>query len=51
MSFIEMGKLMSDAWKTIDPVTKRVFDDLSAQGRVVWQKKLEEYERNLKESE
>ena len=47
MSFIEMGKLMSDAWKTIDPVTKRVFDDLSAQGRVVWQKKLEEYERNL----
>ena len=47
MSFIEMGKLMSDAWKTIDPVSKAVFDDLSAQGRVVWQKKLEEYERNL----
>ena len=47
MSFIEMGKLMSDAWKTIDPVTKSVFDDLSAQGRVVWQKKLEEYERKL----
>ena len=42
-----MGKLMSDAWKTIDPVTKAVFDQLSAQGRVVWQKKLEEYERNL----
>jgi len=47
MSFIEMGKLMSDAWKTIDPVSKGMFDDLSAQGRVVWQKKLEEYERNL----
>jgi len=47
MSFIEMGKLMSDAWKIIDPVTKGMFDDLSAQGRVVWQKKLEEYERNL----
>ena len=45
MSFIEMSKIMSTSWKSIDEYTKSVFEELAQEGRVVQQERVAEYEK------
>ena len=45
MSFVEMSKIMSSAWKAIDDINKGVFEELAVQGRIIHAAKLAEYEK------
>ena len=45
MSFVEMSKIMSSAWKAIDDINKAVFEELAVQGRIIHAAKLAEYEK------
>ena len=49
MTFVEMSKSMSTAWKYIDEVSLRIFEELAEQGRKVQAAKVLEYEKLLKE--
>jgi len=49
MTFVEMSKVMSTAWKCIDEVSHRLFEELAEQGRKVHATKVLEYEKLLKE--
>jgi len=45
MSFVEMSRIMSSAWKAIDDINKAVFEELAVQGRIIHAAKLAEYEK------
>ena len=55
ISFVEMGRMMTESWKNVDPFAKQVFDDLAGEGRAFYKDALEEYNRwndsNLGEKE
>ena len=43
MSFLDLGKLMNNSWKTVDEFAKEVFNDLAEEGRNMYREKLKEY--------
>ena len=45
ISFVEMGRLMSESWKCVDPFARQVFDEFAAEGRQFYKDALEEYNR------
>ncbi|KAL7456813.1 hypothetical protein ACHAWC_008290 [Mediolabrus comicus] len=50
MDFVEMGRMMTDAWKSTDTYGKKVFDELAAEGRDIYRVKLEEYNHKIETS-
>lgn len=45
ISFVQMGRLMTESWKNVDPFARQVFDDLAGEGRQHYKDALEEYTR------
>ncbi len=45
ISFVEMGRLMTESWKNVDPFARQVFDDLAGEGRQHYKDALDEYTR------
>eukprot|EP00985_Skeletonema_marinoi_P033581 scaffold41658_cov226-Skeletonema_marinoi.AAC.3 len=43
ISFVEMGRLMTESWKSVDPYARQVFDDLAGEGREYYRDALEKY--------
>jgi hypothetical protein len=43
MTFVEMGKLMTESWKTVDPFAKDVFCELASEGKLVYRQLMDEY--------
>jgi hypothetical protein len=43
MTFVEMGKLMTESWKTVDPYAKDVFCELASEGKLVYRQLMDEY--------
>eukprot|EP00984_Skeletonema_dohrnii_P003449 scaffold1167_cov108-Skeletonema_dohrnii-CCMP3373.AAC.9 len=43
ISFVEMGRLMTESWKSVDPYARQVFDDLAGEGRKFYRDALEKY--------
>ena len=43
ISFVELGRLMNSAWKECDAYAKSIFNELSEEGRMVYQERLREY--------
>ena len=43
MSFLDLGKLMNNSWKTVDDFAKEVFNDLAEEGRNMYREKLKDY--------
>eukprot|EP00581_Thalassiosira_minuscula_P017626 CAMPEP_0183717810 /NCGR_PEP_ID=MMETSP0737-20130205/11284_1 /TAXON_ID=385413 /ORGANISM="Thalassiosira miniscula, Strain CCMP1093" /LENGTH=404 /DNA_ID=CAMNT_0025947287 /DNA_START=240 /DNA_END=1454 /DNA_ORIENTATION=- len=48
MSFIELGRLMNASWKKCDEFSKKVFNELSEEGRDYYRKRLKEYNAAIK---
>jgi len=46
MTFVEMSRIMSVSWKSIDEYAKSVFEKLAIEGRKMYTKRVEEYEKN-----
>jgi len=44
LSFLEMSKLMVTRWKSIDDLSRSVFEELAEEGRQVYRKRVAEYE-------
>jgi hypothetical protein len=47
MDFVEMGRMMTDAWKSADAYGKKVFDELAAEGRDIYLVALKEYNQKI----
>lgn len=45
LSFVEMGQLMTESWKSVDPYAKKVFDELAEEGRACYRDAMKEYKR------
>ncbi len=45
ISFSEMGKLMTTCWKGVDPFGKKVFEELSEEGRHIYRVQMDEYNK------
>jgi len=43
MSFLDLGKLMNNSWKTVDEFAKEVFNDLAEEGRNMYRERLKNY--------
>jgi len=43
MTFVEMGKLMTESWKTVDPFAKDVFCELASEGKLVYRQLMDDY--------
>jgi len=48
MTFVKMGKLMTESWKTIDPFAKDVFCELALEGKLVYRQMMNEYHASSK---
>jgi len=48
MTFVKMGKLMTESWKTIDPFAKDVFCELALEGKLVYRQLMDEYHASSK---
>jgi len=44
LSFLEMNKKMVNSWKSIDGFTRSVFEELAEEGRMLYRKRIAEYE-------
>ncbi|KAL9183015.1 hypothetical protein ACHAXT_004802, partial [Thalassiosira profunda] len=51
MSFLEMGRIMSVSWKTMDDFSREVFEELAEEGRKIYQEKVKAYVKKVKKSE
>lgn len=45
ISFSEMGKLMTTCWKGVDSFGKKVFEELSEEGRHIYRAQMDEYNK------
>lgn len=43
LSFVQMGRMMTESWKSVDPFAKQVFDDLAVEGKEFYKNSLKEY--------
>ncbi|KAL9183017.1 hypothetical protein ACHAXT_004804 [Thalassiosira profunda] len=51
MGFLEMGRIMSVSWKTMDDFSREVFEELAEEGRKIYQEKVKAYVKKVKKSE
>lgn len=47
LDFVELGRMMTDAWKSTDTYGKKVFDELAAEGRDIYHVALREYNHKM----
>lgn len=45
LNFLEMNKIMVSSWKAVDDITRSVFEELAIDGRKIYVKQVEEFER------
>lgn len=46
MSFVEMNRVMCVSWKSVDRYIRGVFEELAAEGRLIYKERIAEYGRN-----
>ncbi len=45
--FVEMGRMMTEAWKGVDAYGKKEFDEMAAEGRDIYRVAMKEYNQKI----